>query len=48
MLQKCGGTANTGPSLIGRDVDKRQSQKCHECCSSDTCNKNLCKHAKRT
>ncbi|XP_060567022.1 uncharacterized protein LOC132725854 [Ruditapes philippinarum] len=44
--QKCGGTANPGPGLIGRDVRKRESETCHECCSTDNCNSNLCKHLK--
>lgn len=52
--QHCGGTA-TGPGLIGRSVDEnqiyghalvsRQSPNCLECCSTDGCNLNLCKHA---
>ncbi|XP_060566007.1 prostate stem cell antigen-like [Ruditapes philippinarum] len=38
--QQCGVT----PGLVGRGVDKRQQSQCHECCSTDKCNKNLCSH----
>ncbi|XP_045179462.1 A disintegrin and metalloproteinase with thrombospondin motifs adt-1-like [Mercenaria mercenaria] len=46
--QKCGVLPNNGPGIVGRDVNKRQSQTCHECCSTDNCNKHLCEHLKPT
>ncbi|XP_053376702.1 SCO-spondin-like [Mercenaria mercenaria] len=41
---KC-GVNNTGPgAIVGRDLEIRQTLECHECCSFDLCNKNLCIH----
>ncbi|XP_060563934.1 thrombospondin-1-like [Ruditapes philippinarum] len=46
---KC-STTNSGGSgalqLVGRDLQKRQTESCHECCSTDNCNKHLCGHFK--
>ncbi|XP_053385726.1 uncharacterized protein LOC123538063 [Mercenaria mercenaria] len=44
--QQCGGIA--GPGIVGRDLVERQSSNCHECCSTDACNFDLCKHQKPT
>ncbi|XP_053385781.1 A disintegrin and metalloproteinase with thrombospondin motifs adt-1-like [Mercenaria mercenaria] len=46
--QKCGALPNNPPGIVGRDVNKRESQTCHECCSTDNCNKHLCEHFKPT
>lgn len=48
-MQLCSGTNVTSEvDLVGRGVDthaKRQSTvTCHECCSGDLCNQNLCHH----
>ncbi|XP_060576396.1 coadhesin-like [Ruditapes philippinarum] len=44
--QQCGVSAGAAGSLVGRGVNKRQQTQCHECCSMDKCNKNLCSHLK--
>ncbi|XP_060586448.1 uncharacterized protein LOC132742139, partial [Ruditapes philippinarum] len=44
--QQCGVTQGVAGSLVGRGVNKRQQSQCHECCSMDKCNKNLCSHLK--
>ncbi|XP_060595764.1 A disintegrin and metalloproteinase with thrombospondin motifs adt-1-like [Ruditapes philippinarum] len=44
--QHCGGISSVG--IIGRDVTSRQTSNCLECCSSDSCNSDLCKHMKPT
>ncbi|XP_045179368.2 semaphorin-5A-like [Mercenaria mercenaria] len=46
--QKCMAIGNSVPSIVGRDVNKRQLKTCHECCSTDNCNKVLCEHLKPT
>lgn len=38
--------ASIGDGLVGRDlsanVKRRESGTCHECCTGDLCNQNLC------
>lgn len=43
---QCGVTAGAAGALVGRDLDERGISACHECCSTDKCNKNLCAHLK--
>ncbi|XP_060553146.1 A disintegrin and metalloproteinase with thrombospondin motifs adt-2-like isoform X1 [Ruditapes philippinarum] len=45
---KCSTTNSGGGAsqLVGRDLQKRQTESCHECCSTDNCNKHLCEHFK--
>ncbi|XP_045163580.2 coadhesin-like [Mercenaria mercenaria] len=33
---------------MGRDLQERETDNCHECCSTDNCNKPLCNHPKPT
>ncbi|XP_060580103.1 coadhesin-like [Ruditapes philippinarum] len=42
--QQCSVTPGAAGSLVGRGVNRRQQSQCHECCSMDKCNKNLCSH----
>ncbi|XP_060552963.1 hemicentin-1-like isoform X1 [Ruditapes philippinarum] len=42
--QLCGVSASGAGNLIGREISVRQTLDCHECCSKDKCNKNLCSH----
>ncbi|XP_053387602.1 thrombospondin-2-like isoform X2 [Mercenaria mercenaria] len=42
--QQCGGV--TGAGIVARGIKERQSSGCHECCSTDGCNSDLCKHQK--
>ncbi|XP_053402494.1 uncharacterized protein LOC128557895 [Mercenaria mercenaria] len=44
---QCGVIGGAGGTLVGRDLMERQTSDCHECCSTDKCNKNLCVHLKR-
>ncbi|XP_045184121.1 SCO-spondin-like isoform X2 [Mercenaria mercenaria] len=44
--QQCGVTGDVAGSLVGRDLSGRQEPDCHECCSTDKCNRNLCEHLK--
>ncbi|XP_053390728.1 uncharacterized protein LOC128553575 [Mercenaria mercenaria] len=44
--QICGSPSSAVGELIGRDLIDRQTQDCHECCSTDNCNKHLCEHLK--
>ncbi|XP_045208717.2 coadhesin-like [Mercenaria mercenaria] len=45
--QQCGTiTAAGGPGIVGRDINERQTDNCHECCGSDHCNNRLCSHLK--
>ncbi|XP_045184213.2 thrombospondin-2-like [Mercenaria mercenaria] len=41
--QVCGHLSN---EFVGRDLTERQTQDCHECCSTANCNKHLCEHLK--
>jgi hypothetical protein len=45
--KQCGVTQGVAGSLVGRGVNRRQQSQCHECCSMDKCNKNLCYHLTR-
>ncbi|XP_053396187.1 hemicentin-1-like [Mercenaria mercenaria] len=45
--QQCGGLSNGAAGLVGRDISERSTQ-CHECCSTDRCNNQLCFHHKPT
>ncbi|XP_060580102.1 thrombospondin-1-like, partial [Ruditapes philippinarum] len=42
--QLCGVSASGAGNLIGRQINGRQTLDCHECCSKDRCNTNLCAH----
>ncbi|XP_052255771.1 coadhesin-like isoform X2 [Dreissena polymorpha] len=44
--QLCSSLAVNPHSIIGRSVQARQQYICHECCSTDRCNENLCFHKK--
>ncbi|XP_052237030.1 coadhesin-like isoform X4 [Dreissena polymorpha] len=44
--QLCSSLALSPHSIIGRSVQTRQQYTCHECCSTDRCNENLCFHKK--
>ncbi|XP_053379568.1 uncharacterized protein LOC128548516 isoform X2 [Mercenaria mercenaria] len=44
----CGTHRRYSPRVMGRDLQGRQTSHCHECCSTDSCNKPLCEHFKRT
>ncbi|XP_060568444.1 coadhesin-like [Ruditapes philippinarum] len=41
-VKQCEAAPGSQSSLIGRDVNKRQDKRCHECCSTDLCNSILC------
>ncbi|XP_053388217.1 uncharacterized protein LOC128551395 [Mercenaria mercenaria] len=43
--QSCGRYAKIPNRTIAMKMDGGQTQYCYECCSSDNCNKNLCKHS---
>ncbi|XP_053390727.1 uncharacterized protein LOC128553573 [Mercenaria mercenaria] len=44
--QVCGQQSHVSGALVGRDLTERQTSDCHECCSTDNCNKYLCQHLK--
>ncbi|XP_060553951.1 A disintegrin and metalloproteinase with thrombospondin motifs adt-1-like [Ruditapes philippinarum] len=44
----CRFHASSAGSLVGRDIDKRQDNRCYECCATDHCNELLCSHRKPT
>ncbi|XP_060584198.1 neurogenic locus notch homolog protein 1-like [Ruditapes philippinarum] len=44
--QQCAAHGNIPATIVGRDLNTRQTTDCLECCSSDHCNKNLCEHLK--
>ncbi|XP_045211196.1 thrombospondin-1-like [Mercenaria mercenaria] len=46
--QQCGTIGGGGPGIIGRDISKRETAQCHECCSTNHCNNLLCSHLKPT
>ena len=43
MLQQCSTNSDVSDRAL-----QRQANQCHECCSTDKCNKPLCEHFKRT
>jgi hypothetical protein len=45
LSQQCRSHFN-GAGLVGRDISARDNN-CHECCSTDRCNNQLCIHHKR-
>ncbi|XP_052237712.1 thrombospondin-1-like [Dreissena polymorpha] len=42
--QLCSSTAVDPNGIIGRSVQTRQQYSCHECCSNNRCNDQLCAH----
>ncbi|XP_053390928.1 A disintegrin and metalloproteinase with thrombospondin motifs adt-1-like [Mercenaria mercenaria] len=44
--KQCGSQSSGSGALIGREVSRRQDNRCHECCASDHCNKLLCSQRK--
>ncbi|XP_060607973.1 coadhesin-like [Ruditapes philippinarum] len=45
--QMCGKPSySAGELIIGRDLNKRETNECAECCGINNCNKNLCTHSK--
>ncbi|XP_060593958.1 A disintegrin and metalloproteinase with thrombospondin motifs adt-1-like [Ruditapes philippinarum] len=45
---QCGMQGSGTSNLIGRDIQQRNKDRCHECCGNDNCNKHLCVHLKPT
>ncbi|XP_052235583.1 coadhesin-like [Dreissena polymorpha] len=46
--QLCSSVAVDPNGIIGRSIQKRQQYVCHECCSNNHCNEQLCAHRKPT
>lgn len=44
--KQCGTITGINPGIVGRDIQVRQTEQCHECCSTDNCNNLLCHHLK--
>ncbi|XP_053402882.1 thrombospondin-2-like [Mercenaria mercenaria] len=42
--KQCGASTTDSLTMIGRDIKRRQEQKCLECCGTDRCNEILCAH----
>ncbi|XP_053384635.1 uncharacterized protein LOC128550186 [Mercenaria mercenaria] len=45
--QQCGTLSSGASGLVGRDISVRSTY-CHECCSTERCNNQLCLHHKPT
>ncbi|KAH3754265.1 hypothetical protein DPMN_188930 [Dreissena polymorpha] len=46
--QLCSSVAVDPNGIIGRSIETRQQYSCHECCSNNRCNAQLCVHSKPT